>query len=458
MKTHPPNADPHNFMMNLKFYLLVRIILVGLFCLLSTSAYVLYQADQQAKQAAQTMLTSISKQLTMQLQRIDAGYAAADKFPDFHLWQETHPAAGVCLRFNSADKAISHSICRGVEWSAQSWPKPFAATYLWLFNPGLEISSPIIFKNQQQGSISLTLNVEQQLAQAWQSIRTLLTLSISTILTVCLLMYLVIKQALRPAAIIVTGLQKMQTGNLTVRLPDFDILEWRKTATAINELVSSQQQLLTERQQLSHKLITVQDAERRYLARELHDELGQCLAAINALAASITQTAKQECPVLVAEAENISQINGHMMQSVRDLLVQLRPAEIDELGLEVSLHSLISEWNKRTGIVFSLNITGDCTQLAEPLPMTLFRIIQESLTNISKHSTASKAQVELIIKPEWLALTIADNGCIAELPFVPTAGMGLLGIRERVTALGGQFTLQKNATGGLNVDVKLPHI
>ncbi|BCG62555.1 MAG: two-component system, NarL family, sensor histidine kinase UhpB [Methyloprofundus sp.] len=444
--------------MNLKFYLLVRIILVGLFCLLSTSAYVLYQADQQAKQAAQTMLTSISKQLAMQLQRIDAGYAVAANFPDFHLWQETHPAAGVCLRFNSTAKAISHSVCRDVKWSAQSWPEPFAAAYLWLFNPGLEINSPIIFKNQQQGSISLTLSVEQQLAQAWQSLRTLLTLSILTILAVCLLVYLVIKQALRPAAIIVTGLQKMQAGHLTVRLPDFDILEWRQTATAINDLVSSQQQLLTERQQLSHKLITVQDAERRYLARELHDELGQCLAAISALAASITQTAKQECPVLVDEAENISQINAHMLQSVRDLLVQLRPAEIDELGLEASLQSLISEWNKRTCIVFSLNMTGDCTQLAEPLPMTLFRIIQESLTNISKHSTASKAQVELIIKPEWLALTIADNGCIAELPFVPTAGMGLLGIRERVTALGGQFTLQKNATGGLTIDVKLPHI
>ena len=160
----------------------------------------------------------------------------------------------------------------------------------------------------------------------------------------------------------------------------FKLLEWQQTATAINELVSSQQKLLDERKHLNLKLITLQDEERRFLARELHDELGQCLSATNALAASISQTAKQECPVLVDDAENISRINGHIMQTVRDLLVRLRPTDIDELGLEVSLNSLISEWNTRTGskIHFSLMINGDCSELAEPLRQHYFVLLRKA--------------------------------------------------------------------------------
>lgn len=443
--------------MNLKFHLLLRITLVALFCLLSTASYVLYQADQQAKQEAQALLDSVTQQLRMQLLRIDAGFGQANKFPDLSLWQETSHVSGVCLRFIAANNSFTRSLCRGAEWPETQWPRVFAIAYQWLFNPGFEIKREITFKGRRYGAISLIPSSEKELARAWESLRVLLTLSAFTIMAVCLLVYLSISQALRPAQVIVSGLKKMQSGDLTVRLPDFKLVQWQQTATAINDLASSQQQLLNERKRLTYKLITVQDEERRNLARELHDELGQCLAAINALAASITQTAEQECPALVDEAKNISRINDHIMQTVRELLVKLRPAAVDELGLEASLNSLLSEWNTRAGsnIHYCLSIKGDCAQLAAPLPMTLFRLIQEGITNIAKHAHASSATIELTINSERVTLSISDNGN-AELPFKPDSGMGLLGMRERVSALGGQFTLENNQSGGLSIHITIP--
>ncbi|MCK5121855.1 MAG: sensor histidine kinase [Methylococcales bacterium] len=444
--------------MNLKFHLLVRITLVAVVCLLTTATYVLYRADQQSKQQSHKMLESIGKQLEVQLLRIDTGFDRYDKFPDLGLWKETRSVSGVCIRFTSENNTFTEGICQGSEWPDKHWPKLFETLYRFIFNPGIELFRKVTFKNKVHGSISIIPSVEMELSRAWESLRALLELSAITISTICLLIYISINRALRPAQVIVSGLEKMQKGDLTVRLPHFELLEWQRTSTAINELAISQQQLLSDRKNLTFKLISIQDEERRYLARELHDELGQCLAAINALSVSITQTAKQECPVIVEDAESISRINSHIMNTVRTLLVKLRPAEIDELGLELSLKSLISEWNVRSNhkINYRLTINGDCQQLSEPHPIMLFRIIQECLTNIAKHSTATSATVELDISDKLIVLTIEDNGDIDLLSLTDTPGLGLLGIRERVCPLGGELMIKKSESGGLSITVTLP--
>ncbi|MDD1623655.1 MAG: sensor histidine kinase, partial [Methylococcaceae bacterium] len=292
----------------------------------------------------------------------------------------------------------------------------------------------------------------------WENIRSLLGLSVMTVLAVCLLVYLSISRALQPARIIIAGLESMEKGNLACRLPAFELIEWQRTATAINQLAASQQQLLAERHKLAVKLINLQEEERRYLARELHDEFGQCLAAINAVAASIAQTAEQQCPALVDEADHISRITRHMMASVRELLRRLRPAELDELGFAAGLNSLISGWNARNGgkIHYHLSITGDCALLPEPLTVTLFRITQECLTNIAKHSAAANAKVILEITTDAVTLTVKDDGIATELPFTEGQGIGLLGIRERVAALYGRLTLAIAQPHGLIIEVWLP--
>jgi len=396
--------------------------------------------------------------LELQLLRINSGFNQANQFPDFDLWKQTGSVPGICVRFASADSAAIRSLCNGAKLAGVHWPDAFETFYRWLFTPGFEITRAIVFNSRAYGSLTVTPSAEMEIAQAWENIGSLLGLSAITVLAVCLLVYLSISRALRPARIIVAGLESMEKGNLAYRLPPFELIDWQRIATAINQLAASQQQLLAERQKLAVKLINLQEEERRYLARELHDEFGQCLAAINAVAASITHTAEQQCPALVGDANHISRITQHMLNNVRDLLRRLRPAELDELGLAAGLNSLVSGWNARSSgkIRYQLNITGDCALLPEPLTVTLFRITQECLTNITKHSTAANAKVILVITTNAVALTVEDDGVAIGLPFTEGSGIGLLGIRERVTALHGQLTLAIAKPHGLIVEAWLP--
>ena len=449
--------------MNLKFYLLSRIVLIAATCLIAIAAYVLYQADQQAILETQATAESIDKQLEVQLMRIDAGFGQAERFPDFDLWKETATVPGVCVSYLSVNGNLMRSICNGEKITSQTWPIWFESFYQWAFHPGLEVVRQVAFKGQIHGSLAIKPSTEMGIESAWQSVSGLMGLSVITTLALCVLVYFTINRALRPAQVIVAGLEKMEKGDLSFRLPAFELDEWQRTGKAINHLAASQKQFLSERKKLALKLMNIQEEERRYLARELHDEFGQCLAAINAIAASISQTAACECPSLVPEGKNISRIVNHMLELLRGLLLRLRPSDIDELGLSASLKSLVASWNASSGgkIHYTLTAHGDLDRLPEPLPVTIFRIVQECLTNVSKHSAANNAKVTL--KPvsannsiTTIELIIEDNGKANNLPFEDSSGIGLLGIRERVTALGGRLTLQTANPSGLAVHVWLP--
>jgi two-component system sensor histidine kinase UhpB len=444
--------------MKLQFHLLFLITAAALICLLAASAYVLHRSDRHTRQITQATAESLGKQLELQLLRIDAGFGQPRQFPDFSLWKQTTSASGICIRFEPADKTAIHSLCSGAKLFQPSWPKGFEKLYRRIFDPGFEITRPITFNNRVYGSLAVASSVEMDMAQAWDNIRNLLGLSAITVLAVCTLVYLSISRALRPAGLIVAGLKTLEKGNLAYRLPAFELREWGQTAAAINQLAAGQQQLLEERRKLAIKLINIQEEERRYLARELHDEFGQCLAAINAVAASIAHTAEQQCPALVEEAERIARISTHMMETVRGLLTRLRPAELGEPSLAASLNSLVARWNAQSAgkTRYVLNMASACGALPEPQAITLFRIAQECLTNIAKHSAAKHVEVTLMITEERVTLTVQDDGVADKLPFPEGPGIGLLGIRERAGALHGRMTLSIAQPHGLIVEVELP--
>lgn len=444
--------------MNLTFHLLSRIALAALICLIATAIYVLYQTDRQSKRTTRITAESIDKQLELQLQRIDVGFDRPTRFPDLQLWTETTSASGVCVRFNSPNNDFTRSVCNGAQLPSRIRPNGFARMYRWGFNPGLEVVRQISFNGRDYGSIIVAPDAEMEIARAWEKFRDLLGLFALTVAVVCLLVYSTISRALRPAHRIVAALGLMEKGDLSVRLPPFELIEWQRTGTAINQLAANQQQLLSERAELTRKLVSAQEEERRFLARELHDELGQCLAAINAIAASIAQTAERQCPALVPEANNVSRIGEHMMGLVRGLLTRLRPPEIDGLGLAASLNRLVAGWNARCGgsTHYQLIVRGNCDPLPEPVATAIFRIVQECLTNIAKHSAATSATVTLEIAGESIRLLIEDDGCADQLPFADNPGLGWSGIRERVAALGGQLTLATRQPSGLMVQVTVP--
>ncbi|PCJ30049.1 MAG: sensor histidine kinase [Gammaproteobacteria bacterium] len=445
--------------MNLKVQLLYKIVLIASLCLTASSFYVLYHANQQAISEATFTANSIEKQMNSQLLQMFSRYDSSNSFPNTELWSDIIGLSGSCIQFVSLSKKRQRSLCDQSTVTEQTWPVWFGSLYQYFFDASFEVKKDIYFNAMAYGSILVTLNTQVQTARAWNNLQAIIGVLFVSIFAVCILVYLTINNMLKPAQLIVAGLEKMRNGELDTRLPSFSIKEWKHTSDAINELARSQEAAIMSNKQLALKLMNIQQDEHRYIARELHDEFGQCLAGINAITASIHQTAKEQHPDLAIEVKTISPITQHMMTVLRNLLTRLRPVDVDDLGLNASLEKLVTSWNNRSKdkTNYQLALNGDTDSLPEPLPVNIYRIVQECLTNIAKHADASNARVILNSPSNHdIELKISDDGKATSNEFDNAIGVGLLGIRERVTALGGQLLLITNDTGGLTISIVIP--
>jgi len=445
--------------MNLQAQLLARILLIAVICLSTSAWYVLYQTNQQSILEAEQTAKRIERQTRQQLLEMFQRYDFSSPFPDVNLWRGIGGVPGSCTQFLSRTQSRQRSLCNDVIEPEKKYPSWFASFYKQFFAPDQEVRQAVNFNAIKYGTVLVSLNTHMETARAWSNLRAVIGVMTVTILALCILVFFTIGRMLKPAHHIVKGLERMREGELSLRLPAFDIAEWKRTSQAINALVSSQQATLAENKRLALKLMNAQEEEHRYISRELHDEFGQCLAGINAVTTSIAQTAKKEYPALLDEVSSISHITAHMMTALRDLLTRLRPADVDDLGLSTSLQQLVRSWNQRSGdqTQYHIKIDNTVDNLPEPLPVNLYRIVQECLTNIAKHARASNAGIELsLVTPDMVTLVIRDNGIAEADSFANSMGIGLLGIHERVTALGGNFTLHTEQAGGLTVTITLP--
>jgi two-component system sensor histidine kinase UhpB len=215
---------------------------------------------------------------------------------------------------------------------------------------------------------------------------------------------------------------------------------------------------LAENRRLSQSHVRVQEEERRRLARELHDELGQHLNAIKIDAVSIRQCAADTPAEAQRAALSIIGITDHLHAIVRDMTRRLRPAGLDELGLHAALEDYVEAWRARyPNVRVDLDVTGDFDPLPEALNITLYRLIQEGLTNVSRHAHASHVRVALErgSGADAVLVSVRDDGKGA--PDIDTTeGLGLIGMRERVEALGGRFAVVTGERVGFRVDASLP--
>ncbi len=445
--------------MNLKLQLFARILLIALLSLLMSAAYVLYQTNQQSILQADATAKRINQHMTEELLRNFSRYDYRTPFPNTGLWGDITGLPGSCVQFLSRSESRRRSLCSDVNEADRTWPRWFGTLYNQLFQPDYEAQRRFSFNALTYGTILVSLNRQVETSRAWHNLRAVIGILSFSILAVCVLVYMTINRMLKPAQVIVSGLEKMRDGQLNTRLPAFDIAEWRRTSQAINALADSQQQILADNQRLALKLLNVQEEEHRYISRELHDEFGQCLAGINAMTASIQQSARQEYPKILPELENINNVTEHMMLALRSLLTRLRPTDVDDIGLQKSLQKLIKSWHQRSGNLtrFELIIDADLATLPAPLPVNIYRIVQEALTNIAKHAYATRASIQLNCpQAGTLLLQIEDNGQAEAKNIQQSMGMGLLGIHERVSALGGQTNITANPGGGLKMLITLP--
>lgn len=219
-------------------------------------------------------------------------------------------------------------------------------------------------------------------------------------------------------------------------------------------------QMLAQNRMLARQLISLQEQERRHLARELHDEIGQCCVAIKVDASTIERDTRTHLAHAHASALAIGQTADHLHSVVRGMLDRLRPTALDDLGLLAALQVLTDTWSRRHGVTCELTASGQANALGETANITLYRIVQECLTNIAKHAGARHVAVTLRSEcddggTQVLTLCVQDDGA-GMPPGVSSGGMGLVGMRERAHALGGVLHLRPVQPGGTCLEVVFP--
>jgi two-component system sensor histidine kinase UhpB len=216
---------------------------------------------------------------------------------------------------------------------------------------------------------------------------------------------------------------------------------------------------LAENQRLAQQYVDMQEYERKALARDLHDELGQHLNAMKLDAVSIRETSagREVQDVARKMIADIDRVYG----VVRGLISQLRPVGFDDLGVAAALEHCVGEWRSRLPLTaMEMSIEGDVDALDESRGLVLFRLVQEALTNIARHSRATKVELRIAAAGtadagQSVEILIADNGCGADMR-APRSGLGLVGMRERVVALGGSITVASEHGAGFKITASLP--
>ena len=211
-----------------------------------------------------------------------------------------------------------------------------------------------------------------------------------------------------------------------------------------------------ELQRLSARLISAQEEERRSIARDLHDEVGQGLTAIK-VELAVAERAIGKGSAGAKALEDARTITDSALATVRDLSQLLHPAILDDLGLSVAVETFVRSFGQRHQLKITLDQEDVDTRLAPDVETAIYRIIQESLTNVARHARATACRVSLAWRADQIRLEIEDNGVgmpAAHRPRGP--GLGLVGIRERALQLGGIFAIEQPLTGGTRLTITVP--
>ena len=219
------------------------------------------------------------------------------------------------------------------------------------------------------------------------------------------------------------------------------------------DLERSHQQL----RQLSAHLELVREKERTHIARELHDELGQILAALNTDIILLSRQLSKRQRSLLDKTDSMARLVDMLMSSVKRIYTDLRPSMLDHLGIAAAISWQTEEFQRRTGIVCKVNIKPEDLVLDAEISTAIFRIFQETLTNILKHAEASKVSVDVRVSGGKLTLNVRDNGKgITDAQMSKPQSFGLLGIQERTYHLGGKVDIAGSLGRGTSVKVTIP--
>ena len=338
------------------------------------------------------------------------------------------------------------------------------AWFVGLVHPEQTAVSVPVSIHGKPGSLVITAHPDDEIAEIWDAIVTQLEVGSVIAVVLFLVMMNVVGRALAPLQSLSETMAKIEGGHYDARVTPGGAPELAAICGKLNHLAAVLGEAVEDKRRLAERAVSLQDVERKEIARELHDEFGPYLFSLRAHASALAKLADGRAPSAEAVRKHgsalLEQINA-LQQFTRRVLERLRPVGLAELGLRQALESLSRLWREshpevaiETSISPALGATGDTADL------TIYRIVQEALTNVFRHAGATS--VNVVIEPAGqqgrdgrfcARVRVSDNGRGMEPG--QKLGFGLVGMRERILALGGTLNVV-SGEGGLTVEALVP--
>jgi two-component system, NarL family, sensor histidine kinase UhpB len=330
------------------------------------------------------------------------------------------------------------------------------------------VSVPISLEGRSLGSLMIASHPADEIAEIWDGI--VLQLEVGSALAVALFLItvIVVNRALSPVQQLADAMVNIEAGHYGTRVAVGGSAEIATICDKLNNLAFALGEAVEDKRRLAERLVSLQDIERKEVARELHDEFGPHLFALRAHATSLRRMAEGAEPDTDGLRKHgsamLDQINV-LQQFNRRILEKLRPVGLSELGLDAALDAVMQLWrDTHPGVVIETTISPSLGALGETAELTIYRVVQEALTNVFRHSGATSVSVLIEAANEAsrspsdgsnaIRVRIQDSG--DGLPDSLKPGYGMIGMRERVLALGGTLNVISTGTG-VTVEAIVPN-
>lgn len=319
--------------------------------------------------------------------------------------------------------------------------------------PEIGAAYPVTIENKHIGDIVFVPDLSADVFEKWIGFLAIVFSGSALMLMAALSAYFTTGSAIRPLAELQRGLTQLRAGKYDSVIALAGPPEIRKSCEAANQLAATLKQLSRDNRDLLRKLVSVQDDERRELSQELHDELGPLLFAIRANVTALTEAepahAEPHSP-----AQRMLQAAESLQQANRRILEGLSPLYVQDLELGQSIATLLQNIRSQAPqLKLTAKIDPELNRIEGVLSPTIYRVIQEGMTNVLRHAKASRADVRAAIDGGEVAIEISDDG--VGFPPDNAFGRGLTGMRERIRALDGSFALLREQ-GRTVVRCRLP--
>jgi two-component system sensor histidine kinase UhpB len=316
---------------------------------------------------------------------------------------------------------------------------------------------PIIIAGQPAGTVVVETDPRNEIREVWNELSSsLIVLALFAGGTIPLI-YLSIGRALRPLDRLASALEQVAQGDYAIRVSDPLTPELARLRDSFNRMATRLAATNADNRRLHEQLLALQEEERNDIARDLHDEIGPFLFAINVDITNIARLLDEgRTSELAAPTQAIAEAARHLQHHVRGMLGRLRPIGLAEFDLTEAVDGLTEFWRRRyPEIEYRTSIAADCENLDGPLDTIVYRIVQEGLSNAVRHGKPRLITVTIGRDRYALTVEVADDGTGARNE--SAKGYGLLGMEERVKAIGGALRCANRTGGGFTVAAALPY-